>query len=152
MDSRLLMYAILESDSAAIHSEVSGQISSSCSPPGHHGGIRNLGTVLRGRAGGTRGVRGRKPISATPNFKGIPGRHGKMGGTGAGLDDRQRSLWNAVLGKEEVTQVKWDTTCRATGRAAEKAQWVKCWLHKHVGLGFDYQHPCEIWPWRRQRG
>lgn len=45
MDSRLLMYAILESDSAAIHFEVSGQKSSSCSPPGHHSGIRNLGTV-----------------------------------------------------------------------------------------------------------
>lgn len=40
-----------------------------------------------------------------------------------------------------MTQVKWDTTSRATGRAAEKAQWVKCWPHKRVGLGFDS-------PWR----
>jgi hypothetical protein len=32
-----------------------------------------------------------------------------------------------VLGKEEV---KWNTTSRATGRAAEKAQWVKSWPQK----------------------
>lgn len=92
MDSRLLMYAILESDSAAIHSEVSGQISSSRSPPGRHSGIRNLGTVP-GAGWGEEG-------SPHPQLQVLREFQADMGRGRGVLDDRPGTFGTQVLSKE----------------------------------------------------
>lgn len=112
MDSRLLMYAILESDSAAIHFEVSGQKTSSCSPPGHHSGIRNLGTVPGWGAGAGGG--GGNPHPQLPVER--PGSAEGQGAFGIQVPGQ---------GGGDVAQLKWDATPQTTGGAGEKAQWVK---------------------------
>lgn len=119
MDSRLLMYAILESDSAAIHFEVSGQISTLCSPPGHHSGIRNLGTVP-GRGWGGRGGNPHPQLPVLREFQADVGREARG-------CRRTRSLWNTGTGQGggAMAQLKWDATPKTTGGAGEKAQWVK---------------------------
>lgn len=131
MDSRLLVYAILESDSAAIHFEVSGQISSLCSPPGHHSGIRNLGTVpvRGGGGGGGQGGRGQGTGEEArihnsqfyENFKQTwverPGGAEGQGAFGIQVPGREEVPWHSL---------KWDATPKTTGGAGEKkVQWVK---------------------------